>query len=74
MLDRWKLSAVSGVKRPEKLVAMNPDVAARLARALDHWRRHDTALARAMQTAIARALKLKGLPTGVAEVLNKALA
>ena len=58
----------------EKLVAMNPDVAARLARALDHWRRHDTALARAMQTAIARALKLKGLPTGVAEVLNKALA
>ncbi len=57
----------------EKLVSVNPDVAARLARALDHWQRHERTLATAMKAAIGQALKMKGLPTGVAEVLGKAL-
>jgi aminopeptidase N len=58
----------------EKLIAVNPEVAARLARAMDHWKRHDTALAAAMKSAVGKALKLKALPKGVAEVLHKAMA
>ncbi len=58
----------------EKLIAVNPEVAARLARAMDHWKRHDTALATSMKVVVGKALKLKNLPKGVAEVLGKALA
>jgi aminopeptidase N len=58
----------------EKLIAVNPEVAARLARAMDHWKRHDSALAGGMKAAVGKALKLKNLPKGVAEVLGKALA
>jgi aminopeptidase N len=58
----------------EKLIAVNPEVAARLARAMDHWKRHDAPLATAMKLAVGKALKLKNLPKGVAEVLGKALA
>jgi aminopeptidase N len=58
----------------EKLIAVNPEVAARLARAMDHWKRHDAALAASMKTAVGKALKLKNLPKGVAEVLGKAMA
>ncbi len=58
----------------KKLIAVNPEVAARLARAMDHWKRHDGALAADMKAAIAKALALKHLPKGVAEVLGKALA
>lgn len=58
----------------EKLVAVNPDVAARLARALDHWKRHDVGLAVPMKAVLVRAKALKKLPKGVAEVLGKALA
>ena len=57
----------------EKLVAVNPDVAARLARAMEHWTRHDTALASGMRAAVGKALKLKNLPKGVAEILSKAI-
>jgi aminopeptidase N len=57
----------------EKLIAVNPEVAARLARAMDHWKRHDAALATGMKAVVGKALKLKNLPKGVAEVLGKAL-
>ena len=62
------------LKSLEKLIAVNPEVAARLARAMDHWKRHDTPLANGMKSAVGKALKLKNLPKGVAEVLGKALA
>jgi aminopeptidase N len=57
----------------EKLITVNPEVAARLARAMDHWKRHDAALAGGMKAVVAKALKLKNLPKGVAEVLGKVL-
>jgi aminopeptidase N len=57
----------------EKLIAVNPEVAARLARAMDHWKRHDATLAASMKAAVSKALKLKNLPKGVAEVLGKAV-
>lgn len=57
----------------EQLIAINPDVAARLARAMDSWQRYEPLLAQAMQTTIQQALKLPDLPNGVAEILNKAL-
>jgi aminopeptidase N len=60
------------LKSLAKLIAVNPEVAARLARAMDHWRRHDAAAS--MKTAVGKALKLKNLPKGVAEVLGKAIA
>jgi aminopeptidase N len=62
------------LKSLEKLIAVNPEVAARLARAMDHWKRHDAALAASMKAVIGKALKLKNLPKGVAEVLGKAMA
>jgi aminopeptidase N len=58
----------------EKLIAINPEVAARLARAMDHWQRHDVELATAMKATIQQALNLANLPKGVSEILNKALA
>jgi aminopeptidase N len=58
----------------EKLIAVNPEVAARLARAMDHWKRHDAALAAHMKAVAAKALKLKNVPKGVSEVLGKALS
>jgi aminopeptidase N len=57
----------------EQLIVINPDVAARLARAMDSWQRYEPLLAQAMQIKIQQALKLPNLPNGVAEILNKAL-
>ncbi len=57
-----------------KLLTVNPEVAARLARAMDHWVRHDAPLAQSMKAAIDQALQTPSLPKGVAEVLRKASA
>jgi hypothetical protein len=40
---------------------------------MDHWKRHDAALASGMKAVVVQALKLKNLPKGVAEVLSKAI-
>ncbi len=58
----------------EKLIAVNPDVAARLARSLDAWQRYEQPLASVMQAVLQQAAALPNLPKGVTEVLGKALA
>ena len=58
----------------KQLIDINPDVAARLARAMDAWQRYEPRLAQAMKRSIESALHVPNLPKGVAEVLNKALS
>jgi aminopeptidase N len=56
-----------------KLDAINPQVAARLARAMDRWRRYAPALQAKMKKALEKVAARK-LSNDVAEVINKALA
>jgi aminopeptidase N len=56
-----------------KLDAINPQVAARLARAMDRWRRYAPALQAKMKKALEKVAARK-LSNDVAEVVSKALA
>ncbi len=56
------------------LNAINPQVAARLARALDRWRKFVPALQASMKAALERVAATKKLSNDVAEVIGKALA
>ena len=56
------------------LDAINPQVAARLARALDRWRKYTPALQASMQAALEQVAATKTLSNDVAEVIGKALA
>ena len=56
------------------LNAINPQVAARLARGLDRWRKYTPALQKSMRAALEKVVATKKLSKDVAEVLNKALA
>ena len=56
------------------LYAINPQVAARLARALDRWRKYTPALQASMQAALEKVAATKKLSNDVAEVIGKALA
>ncbi|MES2298026.1 MAG: aminopeptidase N [Pseudomonadota bacterium] len=56
------------------LDALNPQVAARLARALDRWRRYSPPLQAGMRAALEQVAKLKRLSNDVREVVGKALA
>lgn len=56
-----------------QLDAVNSHVAARLARALDNWRRYTPELARLMHAALLRVAQTETLSTGVREVVHKAL-
>ncbi|MCG2583658.1 aminopeptidase N [Massilia sp. TS11] len=56
------------------LDAINPQVAARLARMLDRWRRYAPALQQRMQRALAGVARRKRLSRDVREVVDKALA
>ncbi len=56
------------------LDAINPQVAARLARALDRWRKFVPSLQPGMKAALARVAGTKALSNDVAEVIGKALA
>ncbi|NMM26494.1 MAG: aminopeptidase N [Glaciimonas sp.] len=56
------------------LNARNPQVAARLARTLDHWKKYQPALQVQMQAALQKVAKSKKLSKDVAEVVSKALA
>ncbi|GAB3403953.1 aminopeptidase N [Massilia agilis] len=56
------------------LDALNPQVAARLARAMDRWRRYAPALQAHMKQALKQVNGLKKLSNDVREVVSKALA
>ncbi len=56
------------------LDAINPQVAARLARALDRWRRYTPELQHSMQQSLHRVSGHTGLSRDVAEIVSKALA
>ena len=48
-------------------------MAARLARALDNWRRYTPELARLMHAALTKVARSENLSAGVSEVVEKAL-
>ncbi|KIF81125.1 aminopeptidase N [Noviherbaspirillum autotrophicum] len=56
------------------LNAINPQVAARLARSLDRWRKYAPALQEKMQAALKRVAATKSLSKDVLEVVTKSLA
>ena len=56
------------------LNAINPQVAARLARSLDRWRKYVPALQKHMQEALTRVARTPRLSRDVQEVISKALA
>ncbi len=56
------------------LNAINPQVAARLARTLDRWRKYKPALQHSMRSALEKVAASKKLSKDVAEVINKSLA
>ena len=56
------------------LDAINPQVASRLARSMDRWRRYAPALQVQMQAALQQVANLTGLSNDVREVISKALA
>ncbi len=53
---------------------INPQVAARLARALDRWRKYAPRLQASMKAALEKVAATKALSNDVAEVIGKALA
>ena len=55
------------------LDSINSHVAARLARALDNWRRYTPELARLMHAALTKVARTENLSAGVSEVVEKAL-
>jgi aminopeptidase N len=56
------------------LDAINPQVAARLARAMDRWRRYTPALQQHMKTALQQVAGQQRLSNDVREIVTKALA
>jgi aminopeptidase N len=56
------------------LNAINPQVAARLARSLDRWRKYAPALQEKMRVALQRVADTKGLSKDVLEVVTKSLS
>ncbi|MCL2876280.1 MAG: aminopeptidase N [Betaproteobacteria bacterium] len=55
------------------LDALNPQIAARMARALENWRRYPPDLQVSIRTQLERVKAQSGLSNGVAEVIDKAL-
>jgi aminopeptidase N len=56
------------------LNALNPQVAARMSRAFDRWRKFDAGRQKKAQAALERIRDAKGLSKDVAEIVNKALS
>ena len=52
---------------------LNPQVAARLVRTLDHWKKYRPALKKQMQAALQKVAAAKGLSKDVQEVVVRAL-
>ncbi|MBU1447783.1 MAG: aminopeptidase N [Gammaproteobacteria bacterium] len=60
----------------EQVIALNklnPQVAARLVRTLDHWKKYQPALKKQMQAALQKVVEAKGLSKDVQEVVLKSL-
>jgi aminopeptidase N len=60
----------------EQVIALNklnPQVAARLVRTLDHWKKYQPALKKQMQAALQKVAAVKGLSKDVQEVVTKTL-
>jgi aminopeptidase N len=60
----------------EQVIALNklnPQVAARLVRTLDHWKKYQPALKKQMQAALQKVAAAKGLSKDVQEVVFKTL-
>ena len=57
-----------------QLNAINPQVAARLARSLDRWKKYTPALQEHMKTALEKVASAKNISKDVLEIINKALA
>jgi len=60
----------------EQVIALNklnPQVAARLVRTLDHWKKYQPALKKQMQAALQKVAATKGLSKDVQEVVVRAL-
>ena len=57
-----------------KLNAINPQVAARLARSMDRWRRYPQELQQHMRRALEKVAGAPALSNDVMEVVSKALA
>ena len=57
-----------------ELDASNPEIAARLARVMDHWRHHGPNTGEMMQNALQSVADLPGLSPNTREVVTKALA
>jgi len=55
------------------LNALNPQVAARMARAFDRWRKFDTQRQENARAALERIRDAKGLSKDVSEIVSKAL-
>jgi aminopeptidase N len=62
------------VEMVQQLNQLNPQVAARLARSMDRWKKYPAHLQTQMQAALQQVAKLKTLSRDVAEVIHKALA
>jgi len=56
------------------LDAINPQVASRLARSMDRWRRYAPALQSQMKKALQQVAGMKKLSNDVREIVSKALA
>jgi aminopeptidase N len=56
------------------LNALNPQVAARMARGFDRWKRFDQGRQAKARAALERIRDTRGLTRDVAEIVNKALA
>ena len=52
---------------------LNPQVAARLVRTLDHWKKYQPALKKQMKAALQKVAGVKGLSKDVQEVVVRAL-
>ena len=52
---------------------LNPQVAARLVRTLDHWKKYQPVLKKQMQAALQKVAAAKGLSKDVQEVVVRAL-
>ena len=55
------------------LNAINPQIAARLVRSLDHWKKYQPVLRKQMQASLQRVAQEKSLSKDVRELVNKAL-
>ena len=57
-----------------ELDAINPEIAARFARVMDHWRRHVPATCARMHAALERVANHSGLSRNVSEIVSKSLS